>query len=126
MVVAEAASAIVARGRARTSAGSPSPSWASMLAVPSTSRASLAQAKASSLVPRAPPMMPMPAGPSVSSALRNSAAASSSAADHDVSSSWAPSRTAGLARRSWLFGASKLNRPRSHIQPQLTASESWP
>ena len=54
IVEAAAASSMVARGSPSTSAGSPSPNWASRYSTPSAS-ASCAQANASSFDPRAPP-----------------------------------------------------------------------
>ena len=73
----------------------------------------------------------MLAGPPAASASVTSWAAAVRATFHDVGTS--PSgpapdspRTSGAVRRSSLFTASKSKRPRSHIQPQLTGSESTP
>ena len=74
-----------AAGRARPRAGSPSPIWASTLSVPMTPFMSLANAYASSLVPRAPPSIAIDAGPCCSSASRSIAVAASSASGHDTS-----------------------------------------
>ena len=65
-------------------------------------------------------------GPAVSIVSLISLAAASNAADHVVGTSVSPSRTSGSVTRSGLFSASNPNRPRSHSQPQFTASLSTP
>src|SRR6478672_10229521 len=68
----------------------------------------------------------MPEGPPESSASRTSRPAASRAVFHEVGESPDSLRTSGLARRSSDLMDSKLKRPRSHSQPQLTGSLSTP
>ena len=118
-------SAIVACGSANTSAGMPSPSCESRAVMPSAS-ANLAQANASSFEPRAPPMMATASGPLSLITVRRMRPAASSADDHVASTSSPSLRTNGACTRFFEFTDSKLNRPRSHSQPQLTDSISTP
>ena len=120
-----AASLMVAVGSpSQTLGSSPSPIWASVLSVPMTDFASLAKAYWSSFVRRAPPMNPICAG----SYVRRRVAAVSSASDHDTVAGAEPlaERICGCVRRPGAEMDSKLKRPLSHSQPQLTASESTP
>jgi hypothetical protein len=125
MVVADAASAIVARSSPSSSGGNPSPTCASTAVMPSAS-ARRAHAYALSFVPRAPPTTPMASGPPAVSASRTSCAVAASALLHDTSMSPASPRTSGAATRSGELTASNENRPRSQSHPQFTGSESMP
>ena len=118
-------SAIVACGSANTSAGNPSPSCASRAVMPRVS-ANFAHAYASSLVPRDPPMMPTASGPLSFNTVRRIRPAASSAFDHVVSASAPSLRINGACTRFLELTDSKLKRPRSHSQPQLTDSMSTP
>ncbi len=127
-VGAAAVLSIVALGRSRISAGSPSPSCASRCSMP-TASASRAHAKASSLVPRAPPSRATRFTRPASIVVRSALATAARATVHEVSvrpDSWDSPRTSGVVTRSGELTASKLNRPRSHSHPQLTASLSTP
>ena len=126
MVVAAAASSMVAGAMPRTVGSSPSSSWASTLAVPTTSRASRAHAYASSFVPRAPPMTATDDGPPSASAALSRPAAASMAAPQLVGTRSSPWRASGAVSRSGEATASKAKRPLSHSQPQLTGSLSTP
>ena len=97
IAAARSQSAISARGRpSTTSAGRPSPICASTLSVPSTPFMSLANAYASSLVPRAPPSSAIDSGPCCATASRSSSAAASSASGHDTWRSSSSTRPEGL------------------------------
>ncbi|CAB4599090.1 unannotated protein [freshwater metagenome] len=117
---------MVARGRPSTSTGNPSASCASTCGVPITSCASRAQAKASSLVPRAPPSTATDDGPAVSIASRSTCAAALSATFQLVATSPSSVRIIGSVSRCSLLTASKPKRPRSQSQLQFTGSLSTP
>ena len=93
-VGAFAVPSMVARGRSRISAGSPSPSWASRCSMPMAS-ARRAQAKASSLVPRAPPNRAIRFARPASIVVRSALATAVSATVQDVSVRRAFSRAPG-------------------------------
>ena len=105
-VSASHASLIVAGGRPNTtSAGMPSPNWASTLSVPTTVRANFAQTYASSLVSCDPPIIPTRSGPASCMAW----AAWANAEPQSVPSNWCwscLSRISGVVRRSSLLTAS--------------------